>query len=218
LTIQLPTEPTQFKVTDEERCVNKPSSDIQITVLPFFTNNKYVNNKRGVTMKKRILALGCMAALLAFGSEAFAATGSASSTIGTAISISQSATNPFSPTSGDLAFGHIIPGAGGTVTITPAGVVTKTGAVTLTTQLTKGPAQFKVEGDAGKTYHVTLDETTTITAGTNTMNVTGLNHNSDLYLDGDGVAVFHVGGTLNVASAQTAGIYEGTFNISATYD
>ncbi len=39
-------------------------------------------------MKKKILALGCMAALLAFSSDAFAVTGTATATIGTAISIS----------------------------------------------------------------------------------------------------------------------------------
>lgn len=105
-------------------------------------------------MKKKILLLAGIAAMFASGSNAYAAEGSATATIGTAIGISQDAVTPFSPTGGDLAFGHIIPSTGGTVTITPAGVVTNTGALTLTTQLTKGPAQFKVTGDAGKTYNV----------------------------------------------------------------
>jgi hypothetical protein len=166
-------------------------------------------------MKKKILVLAGIAAMFASGSNAYAVTGSSTATIGTAIGISE---NQLSPTGGDLAFGHIIPSTGGTVIITPAGVVTTTGALTLTTQLTKGPAEFNVTGDAGKTYNVTFDASTTISNGTTTMAVTGLNHDSGLALDINGVSVFHVGGTLTVASAQATGSYLGTFNISAAYN
>ena len=184
----------------------------------FLIESNYSNTNRISTMKKRILALGCMAALLAFSSDAFAVTGHATATIGTAISISEEATTPASATGGKLAFGHIIPSTGGTVTITPAGVVTQTGTITLTTQLLKGPAQFKVTGDAGKSYNITLDASTTISSGSNSMNVTALNSDSSFTLDGSGVSVFHVGGTLSVASGQAVGLYEGTFNVTAAYN
>ena len=167
-------------------------------------------------MKKKILALGCMAALLAFSSDAFAVTGHATATIGTAISISEEA--PASATGGKLAFGHIIPGTGGTVTIAPDGTVGQTGTITLTTQLTKGPAQFKVTGDAGKSYNITLATSTTLNSCTNSMAVSGLNSDSSLTLDASGVSVFHVGGILTVASGQAVGLYEGTFTVTAAYN
>lgn len=167
-------------------------------------------------MKKKILLLAGIAAMFASGSNAYAAEGSATATIGTAISISE---NDLSDTGGNLAFGHIIPSTGGTVTITPAGVVTNTGALTLTTQLTKGPAEFNVTGDAGKTYDVTLDASTTISNGSGaSMVVSALNHDSGLALDGTGKSVIHVGGKLTVGEAQATGSYLGTFNISVAYN
>jgi len=169
-------------------------------------------------MKKRILALGCTAALLAFSSDAFAATGTATATIGTAISITQDAggTN-----AGNLAFGHIIPGTGGTVTIAPDGTVGQTGAITLTTQLTKSAAQFAVSGDVGKTYNVTLpaDNTVTISNGTTTMRVDGFTKSLAGLgtLDASGAQTFKVGGTLTVGNAQDTGFYTGTFTVTAAY-
>ncbi len=169
-------------------------------------------------MKKKILALGCMAALLAFSSDAFAALGTATATIGTAISITQDAggTN-----SGNLAFGHIIPGTGGTVTIAPDGTPTFSGNVTLTTQLTKSAAQFAVTGDAGKTYSVTLplDNIVTITSGGNTMHVDSFTKSlaGAGTLDANGAQTFKVGGTLTVGSGQPTGVYTGTFTVTAAY-
>ena len=170
-------------------------------------------------MKKGILALGCMAALVAISSDAFAVNGTATATIGTAISITQdTSVGSGSTTGGDLAFGHIIPNGGGSITITPAGVITPTGIIS-TTQLPKGPAYFKVTGDAGLHYTATLASTsTTISDGTHTMNVTGLNSDSTGTLSGAGQEVFHVGGILTVAAGQAAGVYTGTFAITAAYN
>lgn len=159
-----------------------------------------------------------MAALVAFSSDAFAVNGTATATIGTAISISEDTTNPATTTGGDLAFGHIIPNGGGSISITPAGVITPTGIIS-TTQLPKGPAYFKVTGDAGLHYTATLASTsTTISDGTHTMNVTGLNTDSAGLLSAGGQEVFHVGGVLTVPSGQAPGVYTGTFAITAAYN
>jgi hypothetical protein len=167
-------------------------------------------------MKKRILALGCMAALLAFGSEAFAADeGRATATIGSALSVSKYATG--SDTDGDLAFGYIIPNASspGTVKVSNNGNPTYTG-VTGTSFLPIGSAQFRVTGYVGASYNVTLSNTATITSGTNSMTIGSFTKNETGVLT-DGSEIFNVGGTLTVAAAQPTGEYLGTFNVTVAY-
>lgn len=160
-----------------------------------------------------------MAALFAPGSRAFAASGTATARIGTAISISVDRINPYTTTHGDLGFGYIIPGTGGTVTVTSAGVVTPSAGLTLTTQLPTGPAQFKVTGEADFHYSITMDTTTTITNGIGgSMTVNGLEHNASGTLDGGGEEVFKVGGVLSVSSGQATGNYTGSFNVDAAYN
>lgn len=170
-------------------------------------------------MKKIIFTLSCLASLFAPGSRVSAASGTATARIGAAISISVDRINPYTTTHGDLAFGHIIPGTGGTVTVTSAGVVTPSTGVTLTTQLPTGPAQFKVIGEADFHYSITMDTTTTITNGSGgSMTVNGLEHNATDTLDGRGEEVFKVGGVLSVSSGQATGSYTGSFNVDAAYN
>lgn len=170
-------------------------------------------------MKKSILALTCMAALFAPASDIFAESGTASARIGTAISISVDRINPVTSTNGDLGFGYIIPGTGGTVTVTSAGVITPSTGLTLTNQLPTGPAQFKVTGDANLDYSITMDSTTTISNGSGgSMNVNGLEHNATGTLDGIGEEIFKVGGVLTVSSSQATGSYTGTFTVEVAYD
>jgi hypothetical protein len=170
-------------------------------------------------MKKSILALTCMAALFAPASDIFAESGTASARIGTAISISVDRINPVTSTNGDLGFGYIIPGTGGTVTVTSAGVITPSTGLTLTTQLPTGAAQFKVTGEADFHYSITMDNATIITNGSGgSMNVTGLEHNATGTLDGSGEEIFRVGGVLSVSSGQATGSYTGTFNVDAAYN
>ena len=177
-------------------------------------------------MNKIFFAISCMATLFTPGFYLYAASGTASAKIGTAISISVDITNPETDsitaanvTHGDLAFGHIIPGTGGTVTVTSSGVVTPSSGLTLTTQLPTGPAQFKVTGEANFHYSITMDSTTTITNGSGgSMTVNGLEHNATRTLDGRGEEVFKVGGVLSVSSGQATGSYTGSFNIDAAYN
>jgi hypothetical protein len=177
-------------------------------------------------MKISISALSCIATFfVAFGADASAESGTATARIGIAISISVYDTssetgriNVSNSTHGNLGFGYIISGSGGTVTITSAGVVTPSTGLTLTTQLPTGPAQFKVTGEADLGYSITMDTSTTIVSGSNSMAVNNLEHDATGTLDGRGEEIFKVGGVLTVSNGQAAGTYTGTFNVDAAYN
>lgn len=176
-------------------------------------------------MKKKILLLAGMAAMLAFGSDAFAAAeGTATATIGGAIAITQipagSGVTGVGP-GGNLAFGYIIPsGSAGTVVISTTGSPTYTN-VTGTGALTRGAAQFQAEGVANATYTVAVSSSAAISDGAlpvaHTMTVDNFTKSAISPLGADGKATFTVGGTLNVAASQAAGSYTGTFDVTATY-
>ncbi len=170
-------------------------------------------------MKKKILALGCMAALLAFGSEAQAApssvTATASATIVTALSITNTGGT-------NLAFGTIAPGASaGLVTVSAAGVRTADGNVQLITS-TASAAPFSITGSGSLACSVTIPASVSITNGT-VLNDMLVDLSSDLSnaalvsLVG-GVKTFNVGGTLHVGANQAAGSYSKTFDVSVVYN
>ena len=179
-------------------------------------------------MKRFIFVLSCMMPLCTPLSDIYAESGTATAKIVTAISISVDNTNPetdsinaanINVTHGDLAFGLIIPGTGGTVRVTSSGVVTPSAGLILTTQLPTGPAQFKVTGEADFHYSITMDTSTTITNGSGeSMTVNGLEHNATRTLNERGEERFKVGGVLSVSSGQATGSYTGSFNVDAAYD
>ena len=174
-------------------------------------------------MKKRILALACTAVLLGFGSNAYAAdNGRATATIAGSISVAKEGTG--STTGGDLAFGNLIPsGTAGTVVIHYSSGVRSfpTSAVTGTSLLPYGNAQFKVTGDAGATYTVALPTDSILTSTTNaadTMTVDTFTKDVTTGTLTGGTSTFHVGGTLHVGANQPSGSYVGTFNVTAAYN
>ncbi len=126
----------------------------------------------------------------------------------------------------NLSFGIVSPAAGGTSTLildesdgrTVAGGATLVGGGTVTS------ASFSVTGDNSATYAFTSPGTVVLSSGANSMNVdtwTGLSANSGtstLSLDGTGADTMTIGATLNMAAAQAAGDYTGTFNITIDYN
>lgn len=156
--------------------------------------------------------------MLASGNDAQAAQGTATASIGTAIGVSALT---------DLAFGTIVPGAGGAVIIDPDKADNQSrsssGAVVLVSS-TCHPAIFSVIGDvhSNKTYQVKISQTTKITNPQgSTMTVT-LSTSSNLDRDKKGQFTNHndsfkVGGTLAVAQNQAAGVYKGTFDVTVNY-
>ena len=163
------------------------------------------------------LKLAFAAAAVAFAPAAFSANTNASST-GTVIApiaIIKAA---------DLAFGSFIAVTGGSVTVSPNGARSVTGAV-VAAGGTPAAAKFDVTGEAGATYTISVVGDTNLTSGANNMAFTVI---SDLTASAStsgtvatgtltaGAQSIFVGGTLTVASAQAAGTYTG--NIVATVE
>ncbi len=116
-----------------------------------------------------------------------------------------------------LDFGVIAANGAGTVAVATNSGVT-CGANLICTG-TAAAGQLTVDGSAGATVGISLPSTSTTLNGpaSATMSVTGLTlSDATLVLSGSPDA-FTVGGTLNVAAAQTAGTYTGTFDVAVEY-
>lgn len=145
------------------------------------------------------------------------ASATATATIVTPISITKTV---------DMNFGNVAVQSttGGTVVMTPAGVRTRTGGVTLpTTAGTVTAASFTVSGTGTYTYTITLPTLPlTITSGANTMTVTAFNSTPSGIgtLAAGGTQTLNVGATLNVAAAQPAGVYVSAtpFDVTVNYN
>lgn len=149
-----------------------------------------------------------------FGLNAYAATatGNATATVIAPITITNTA---------DLAFGKFAASTGGTVVMAPAGTRTATGAVVLSTVTPGAAASFDVAGDNDATYAITLPgAASTISSGVNTMSVDTFTSTPSATgtLSATGAQTVTVGGTLTVASAQVAGAYTGTFDVTVEYN
>ncbi len=176
-------------------------------------------------MKKIMIATSIMAALLAFGSETGVdGTANATAKLAGGLSITKDGTTS---TSGDLAFGTIVPNAiGGTVVINPFGSGARTPSGVQVISSTYGPAAFTLSGESNSAFAVTLPSTATITkiGSTETMTVDTFTST----LSGTGLVVtgtligtggsFRVGGKLHVPADQVPGSYTGTFTVTAAYD
>ncbi len=122
----------------------------------------------------------------------------------------------------DLNFGKIVsPDAQITVTVTPAGGISSTGAAN---QLLGGhkAAQFSVSGAANQNVKVTLPASFTIDdGGSNSMTVsTPTSDIADLNafpLGSTGSATFHMGATLTVGAGQEEGEYSGPYTVTVSY-
>lgn len=125
----------------------------------------------------------------------------------------------------DMNFGNVAvqAGTGGTVVLTPAGVRTVTGGVTLPSVTgTVTAASFTVTGSGTSTYSITLPgAATTLSSGINTMtcNTFTSTPTPTGALTG-GTQTLTVGATLNVAAAQAPGTYlSGTpFDVTVNYN
>lgn len=166
---------------------------------------------------KKILFLSVV--MLAFSISTFAqatASAAASATIVSPIAIAQAA---------DMNFGNIaVSATGGTVVLSPAGVRTITGGVTLpATTGTVSAASFNVTGTGSYTYAITLPSgsititnpaSVTMSVGSFTSTPSGTGA-----LDGAGTQTLTVGATLTVAAGQASGLYDGgSFDVTVNYN
>ena len=154
-------------------------------------------------------------AIIALTISSFAqvsSTANTSATVITPIAISKTV---------DMNFGNIAvsPTVAGTVVLIPAGTRTKTGGVTLPAVTgTVTAASFAVTGLGTSTYAITLPGTITLTgtpSGTMTVG-TFVSTPSGTGTLVAGAQTLLVGGTLNVAAAQPAGVYTNTTNLTVT--
>lgn len=127
----------------------------------------------------------------------------------------------------DMNFGNVVSNTtGGTIVLSPAGTRTETGVQLPATLGTVSAAAFKVDGQEGYAYSVTLptagyDIKTGDGGATEVMTLT--NFTSDVNNDGiltNGTQTFHVGATLTVLANQSAGVYLGAakFNVTVNYN
>jgi len=157
--------------------------------------------------------------LIAFSSSSFAqatATATATATIVTPISIVEAV---------NMNFGNVAVqvGTGGTVVMTPAGVRSVTGGVTLPAVAgVVTAASFTVNGQGTYTYAITLPvAATTLTSGANTMTAnTFTSTPSGTGALVAGTQTLNVGATLNVAAAQAPGVYVSgvPFSVTVNYN
>jgi spore coat protein U-like protein len=120
-----------------------------------------------------------------------------------------------------LNFGKFTAGdAAGTVVIAPGATPTRVFSVTdmeIVAFSTFGVPTFTVTKDANATYGIVLNDTDPTDSGSNTLILDNLTHSlsSDA---GNNAADFTVGGTLNVPSGATAGVYTGEVSVTVTYE
>jgi hypothetical protein len=164
---------------------------------------------------KIIKLLAAAAVIITFSTATFAqvsSTATATASIVTPITIAKTV---------DMNFGNVATSAAlGTVVITPAGVRSKTGGVTLpVTTGTVSAASFTVTGQPNFTYTITLPAAaTTISSGANNMTVNTWTSTPTPTgtLGAGGTQVLTVGATLNVAASQAAGTYVSAIPFSVT--
>jgi len=124
----------------------------------------------------------------------------------------------------DMNFGNIAVSAAGTVVLSPAGVRTPTGGITLPTITgTVSAATFDVDGEANFTYSITLPAAAiTITNGTDNLTVDTWTSNPTPTgtLDGTGYQLLQVGATLDIPlGTESAGTYTGpSFTVTVNYN
>lgn len=167
----------------------------------------------------RLIAVSTALAAASFATSASAA---ASATASATAEILQSLTLTADSA---LDFGQIAPNTGGTVKLNADSTVSQTGSVVWTG--TRAPAGFTVTGTKGSNVVVTLPSTASTlylngnTASPDKMSLDQFNANpvaGVVQLSATtGKAQFDVGGRLTVGSAQTAGLYSGTFVVSVEY-
>jgi hypothetical protein len=171
---------------------------------------------------KQILKFFALAiVLIALSASAFAqvsATATASATIITPIAITNA---------GDMNFGNIaVSTAPGTVVLPAvlAPVRSATGGCTLpATTGTVSAAAFTVTGQTGFTYSITLPASASLTGPGPAMTANAFVSTPTVLAGGlltGGTQTLYVGATLNVAAAQTAGVYTTAtaFTVTVNYN
>lgn len=174
----------------------------------------------------KLLIKGALAALLLAGA---ATSASAQATDTDSATGSITIFRPITVTKdADLKFGNVVKGATtGTVDVAANVAGTRTvggGATGLASGDTPQAAKFTVAGEGAQLYTLAVDDSFSISNGTDSITVTTSQSVADGTvalsgsIGGDGSTVVYVGGSLSVPSAISTGLFTGTFNVAATYN
>lgn len=163
-------------------------------------------------MKTSFVRLAAVAAVTAtaFAGNAIAAdaTGNASATVATPISISEGTA---------LSFGTFLADTTtSSVTVSATGTRTHSAGATFLLGGTVNGATFNVTGEGTSSYSVSFTDGTLTGAGDN-MAINTFTHNSGGALSG-GTDSFNVGATLDIGANQAAGAYTGTYTVTVNYN
>jgi Domain of unknown function (DUF4402) len=172
-------------------------------------------------MRGRIRHLLIVLAALAAPASALAAPGGTSSVSGTA---SAAIIQPIRIVAVNaLRFGVMArPTVAGTVTVSTTGALTTGGGMVGNTAIAQGSSgpqagTFRVTGEAGRQFFVTLPPSATVTRTGASMTITLFTVGA-LSGSPSGTLDIAVGGTLAVQASQTVGTYNGTYQITAAYN
>ncbi len=169
-------------------------------------------------MKSKLLLGMTLLVAMSISTTTFAqetASGSGTANILEALAISHVGANP-------LDFGDIIPNTGGTVKILNSAAGTRSlesGDCELVGNA-GGSARFNITGHPNTAVDLSVDSNVTLTetvGGTETMTSTLSLSSSSITLAGDGTGSIYVGGTLTIGAAQLVGTYNGTFDVTVSY-
>lgn len=118
----------------------------------------------------------------------------------------------------DLDMGLVAVGAaGGTVNLDEVSG-TRVCSAALTCVGTSARGSFQVTNAAdGLVVDLTVDASTTLTGAGAPMNLTLVPSATSITFDSSALETVFVGGELTVGAAQTAGVYTGTYSVSAEY-
>jgi hypothetical protein len=124
-----------------------------------------------------------------------------------------------------LSFGRFAAGGGGTVTVTPAGVRSRTGSVILMNSPSVTSASFVVtkskNGNPALAIVITLpaNNALQLTSGANSMALNNFvcSPTTIASIPNNGAVVLTVGATMTVASKQAPGSYSGSFPVTVNY-
>lgn len=116
-----------------------------------------------------------------------------------------------------LNFGTFTTGtAGGAVVVDQSGAGTPSGDVTLLSGSVEAADAFDVTGDANRSFTIATTGGS-VSNGTDSMTFT-TSAPTNGTLGTAGTASFSVGGTLTVAGGESAGTYNGSYNVTVAYN
>lgn len=164
----------------------------------------------------KLLSLMLALAPLAVSSAAMAAPGNSNTIAGTAnASVVQPIVLAHNPGS-MLNFGKIAISGAGTVTVTPGSAGSTGGGASFVPGSTEAADWFYVTADPNRVFNITSSPGT-ISNGARTISFTTVPAVPSYSIPAGYMLYFAVGGTLSLTGTEPGGVYNGSYNVTVTY-